>query len=162
MSRHYLTLLTIAWIAACGNGDGEAEAPIPSPSTATPAAPADTAPLPIEPGSQVVQLPPEFPSEFPLPPEHEVIDASAMRDEAGVFSNVTLAVESADPAQPFAWYRQALGDAGWQIASQGRSDGSHTLHATLGESYVDLTVRPAEERAGWVVIEAFIWQVEAL
>jgi hypothetical protein len=162
MPRHYLTLLTIAWIAACGNGDGEPEAPDPSPGPAATTTPADTAPVPIEPGSQIAQLPPEFPSGFPLPPDHVVVEGSATRDEAGVFSNVRLAVESADPAVPFAWYRLALGDAGWRIASQGRSDSSHTLHATLGESYVDLTVRLDEERAGWVVIEASIWQVEAL
>lgn len=160
-TRRFLTLLTFAAIAACGNGDGgDASAP----ETAvrdTDAAAVDTAGAMDTTSAAVPQLPPGFPSDFPLPPDYVVIEGTATNDEAGVFSSAVLSVEASDPAEPFEWYRRALSDAGWQIAAQGQSNGSHTLHATQGESYVDLTVRPDPERPGIVIIDASIWMVEA-
>jgi hypothetical protein len=156
-----LILLTIAGIAACGNTNG-GDAGAPAPAREDAGVPADTIPAAAAPAAEVPELPPDFPSDFPLPPDHVVMEGAATRDEAGVFASALLGVQAADPAEPLAWYRQALGDAGWQVAAQGRSDAGHTLHATLGESYVDLTVRPDAGRPGWVVIEASIWKVEAL
>lgn len=156
-----LILLTIAGIAACGNANG-GDAGAPTPARNEAGASADTVPAATAPAVETPQLPSDFPSDFPLPPDHVVLEGTATRDEAGVFASALLGVQAADAAEPLAWYRQALTDAGWQVAAQGRSDAGHTLHATLGESYVDVTVRPDADRPGWVVIEASMWQVEAL
>lgn len=158
--RLVLPLLTIAGIAACGNGGDGGAAPAPAPAVEESAA--DTITAAGEPAPEAPQLPADFPSDFPLPPDHVVMEGSVTQDEAGVFASALLAVPAPDVEPSFAWYRQALTDAGWQVAAQGRATDGRTLHATQGESYVDLTVRPDLERPGWVLVEASIWKVAEL
>jgi len=87
-------------------------------------------------------------------PGWSVSDISA----GGAYSEVSL-VSEADSAESYGWYRQALTDAGWQVSSEGQTDDTRTLHATQGESYVDLTVMPHPGRgAGWVKVDASIWK----
>ncbi len=160
-SRVLLPLLTLAVWSACGNADGDGRG-APSAAGRGPAPAADTTAASSDTTAGPVTLPPDFPSDFPLPPDHVVVEASVQPDEAGTFANARLAIVSGGVAELFAWYRQALVDAGWQVAAEGQSAGSRTLHATQGESYIDLTVRPDPERAGRILVEASIWKVEAL
>lgn len=157
-----LSISLVVLLAACGDG-GEpvareratpADGAAPE-ATDTAAAAADTTP-------PRPAIPAEFPSDFPLPPDHVVLDASTSRDVSGTYSTARLAVAADDVEEPFAWYRQALADAGWQVSAEGRTGEERTLHAIQGESYVDLTVSPDASRPGRVVIDASIWKVEAL
>ena len=84
--------------------------------------------------------------------------ASTTPDAGGAYSEISIATQD-DSADSYAWYRQALTDAGWQVSSEGQTDETRTLHATQGESYVDLTVMPHPDRApGWVRVSASIWK----
>jgi len=157
-----LTLLTFAAVAACGNGEpGGEPAAVPASGAIGPTG-ADTAAAAVDTVPAPPALPADFPSDFPLPPDHVVLESSTSRDVAGTFSRARLAVAAPDAETPYAWYRQALVDAGWQIAAEGRANGGRTLHATQGESYVDLSVALDAATTGQVVIEASIWKVEAL
>lgn len=148
--------MTLALTAACGNpeGDGPAEAPDTLTTTDTVPVETDTAAADVAP----VDLPADFPPDFPLPPASTVTSASTAPDAGGAYSEVSM-VSQADPGESYDWYRQALTDAGWQVSSEGQTDDTRTLHATQGESYVDLTVMPHPDRgAGWVRVDASIWK----
>lgn len=105
-----------------------------------------------------VELPAAFPSDFPIAPDSRVVSATTTDDAGGAFSEVTIASQG-ESGPTYQWYRQALTDAGWQISSEGQTDQTRTLHAILGESYVDLTVLPHPETQGWVRVSASIWKV---
>ncbi len=157
-----LSVSLVVLLAACGDG-GE-------PVAREPATAADGAPLEVTDSVAAAPdttpprpaIPAEFPSDFPLPPDHVVLEASSSRDISGTYSTARLAVTAADAEEPFAWYRRALADAGWQVSVEGRAGEERTLHAMQGESYVDLTVSPDASRPGRVVIDASIWKVDAL
>ena len=148
--------MTLALAAACGNPEEEGPAEVADTlvTTDTVTVEADTAAVVVVP----VELPADFPPDFPIPPASTVTSASSAPDAGGAYSEVSL-VSQADSAESYSWYRQALTDAGWQVSSEGQTDDTRTLHATQGESYVDLTVKPHPDRgAGWVEVDASIWK----
>lgn len=148
--------LTLALTAACGNPEEERPADAADTLVTT-----DT--VAVEPDTTVevvvaVELPADFPPDFPIPPASTVTSASSAPDAGGAYSEVSL-VSRAASDESYGWYRQALTDAGWQVSSEGQTDDTRTLHATQGESYVDLTVMPHPgEGAGWVKVTASIWK----
>jgi hypothetical protein len=147
--------MTLALAAACGNpeDEGPAEADVAA-VTDTVAAEPDTSAIDVA----AVEMPADFPPDFPIAPASTVTAASTAPDAGGAYSEVALDSQ-ADPAESYGWYRQALTDAGWQVSSEGQTDETRTLHATQGESYVDLTVMPHPDRgAGWVRVDASIWK----
>lgn len=148
--------MTLALAAGCGNPEEDAPAEVAdtAATTDTVAAAPDTSAMVIAP----VELPADFPPDFPLPPASTVTSASTAPDAGGAYSEVSM-VAQAESAESYSWYRQALTDAGWQVSSEGQTDDTRTLHATQGESYVDLTVMPHPDRgAGWVKVDASIWK----
>jgi hypothetical protein len=149
--------LTLALAAGCGNPDDES-APARA-DTLTVGVDTSAGAATAEGGQLTpVDLPADFPSDFPVAPASTVVAASTTPDAGGAYSEISIATEG-DSAESYAWYRQALTDAGWQISSEGQTDDTRTLHATLGESYVDLTVMPYPDRAaGWVRVSASIWK----
>ncbi|HET9332031.1 MAG TPA: hypothetical protein VFQ21_00450 [Gemmatimonadota bacterium] len=148
---------TLALSTVCGNPEEEDD-PVP---VDTLAVPVDTfgGPLStIEATFTPVDLPSEFPPDFPVAPASTVVSASTTPDAGGAYSEISIATEG-DSSESYAWYRQALTDAGWQVSSEGQTDETRTLHATQGESYVDLTVMPHPDRSdGWVRVNASIWK----
>lgn len=150
--------LTLALAGSCGNPEEEAE---PAPADTLAIAP-DTVPdtATVEPPEPVgVALPADFPPDFPVAPSSTVVAASTAPDPGGAYSEITIATRG-DSSESYAWYRQALTDAGWLVSSEGQTDETRTLHATQGESSVDLTVGPDPQRTGeWVRVRASIWKV---
>lgn len=146
--------MTLALTAGCGNPDEDGPAEIADTVAVT-----DTVPAAADTSAPVaVELPADFPADFPVAPASTVVSASTAPDAGGSYSEVSL-VSEAEPADSYGWYRQALTDAGWLISSEGQTDETRTLHATQGESYVDLTVMPHPDRgAGWVAVDASIWK----
>ena len=148
--------MTLALAAGCGNPEEEGPAEVSDTlaTTDTVAIEPDMAAAEVEP----VELPADFPPDFPIPPASTVTSASSAPDAGGAYSEVSL-VSQADSDESYSWYRQALTDAGWQVSSEGQTDDTRTLHATQGESYVDLTVMPHPDRGpGWVKVDASIWK----
>lgn len=148
--------MTLALAAGCGNPEeeGPAEASDTLATTDTVTMAPDTMAADVVP----VELPADFPPDFPIPPASTVTSASTAPDVGGAYSEIAIASQ-ADSAESYDWYRQALTDAGWQVSSEGQTDDTRTLHATQGESYVDLTVMPHPDRgAGWVEVDASIWK----
>ncbi len=147
--------MTLALAAGCGNPEEDGPAEVADTLATT-----DTVVVPDTAATNVVavELPTDFPPDFPIPPASTVTSASTAPDAGGAYSEVSLASQ-ADPGESYGWYRQALTDAGWQISSEGQTDDTRTLHATQGESYVDLTVMPHPDRGtGWVKVDASIWK----
>lgn len=148
--------MTLALAAGCGNPEeeGPAEVADTAATTDTVAAGPDTSAVESAP----VELPADFPPDFPIPPASMITSAATAPDVGGAYSEVSM-ISEADPGESYGWYRQALTDAGWQISSEGQTDATRTLHATQGESYVDLTVMPHPDRGvGWVRVDASIWK----
>jgi hypothetical protein len=148
--------LTLMLAAGCDNPDDDAPAEIPDTTAATDTVvvPPDTASVEFSP----VALPADFPADFPVAPASIVVAATSAPDAGGAYNEITIATEG-EAGESYRWYRQALVDAGWQISSEGQTDDTRTLHATQGESYVDLTVRPHPGRStGWVQVDASIWK----
>lgn len=150
------TLLTLALAAGCGKSDGEAPAEVADTTVAP-----DTASVVFDTTAVVfapVDLPADFPVDFPIAPVSTVVSATSVPDAGGAYNEVSIASQG-ESGQSYQWYRQALTDAGWQISSEGQTDETRTLHATQGESYVDLTVMPHPDRTeGWVRVNASIWK----
>ena len=146
--------MTLALATGCGNSEeGPAEVTDTLATTDTVTMAPDTAGVDVAP----VELPVDFPPDFPIPPASTVTSASSAPDAGGAYSELSIDSQ-ADSAESYNWYRQALTDAGWQVSSEGQTDDTRTLHATQGESYVDLTVVPHPDRgAGWVKVDASIW-----
>lgn len=141
--------LTLGCAEATDEGPEAGAARIDSPPAAVPEGPVEFT---------AVDLPPAFPSDFPIAPESRVLSATTTDDVGGAYSEIAIASEG-EPGAGYQWYRQALTDAGWQITSEGQTDETRTLHAIQGESYVDLTVMPHPETpAGWVRVSASIWK----
>ena len=148
--------MTLALAGGCGNPEVEEPADVVDTLATTDTVPVerDTAAAAVVPAA----LPTDFPPDFPIPLASTVTSASTAPDAGGAYSEVSL-VSEADSAESFGWYRQALTDAGWQVSSEGQTDDTWTLHATQGESYVDLTVMQHPDRgAGWVKVDASIWK----
>jgi hypothetical protein len=147
--------MTLAPGAGCGNSEeGPAQVAETLVTTDTVAVAPDTARTDVVP----VALPADFPPDFPIPPASTVTSASSAPDAGGSYSEVSIDSQ-ADSAESYGWYRRALIDAGWQVSSEGQTDDTRTLHATQGESYVDLTVMPHPDRgAGWVKVDVSIWK----
>lgn len=157
--RWPVPVLLLGALACAGGGDPAAEDGDTMASIESVPPGAETGPLPA-PEFVPVALPEGFPPEFPVPPESTVTNAVAQRDADGVFTSVTIMSEG-DPDELFGWYREALAQAGWTISTEAETDRGRTLHAEMGESYVDLTVFPwpADAGAGWTEIEAAIWKL---
>lgn len=158
------SLVTFALIAACGQGGSGRPTEADTTAVRASGVRPDTGSVPAAAQRFVpVPLPDGFPSDFPLPPDRVVVEASSDRDETGILSRVGLAVQG-ETEERYAWYRRALADAGWQIATESRGGGALSLHATQGESYVDLSVGPYpnDDAEGWVLVEASIWRLEPL
>lgn len=150
------TVLTLALAAGCGKSDGEAPAEVADTTVApdTVSRVADSTAVEFTP----VELPADFPTDFPIAPVSTVLSATSVPDAGGAYNEVSIASQG-ESSENYQWYRQALTDAGWQISSEGLTDETRTLHATQGESYVDLTVMPHPDRAsGWVRVNASIWK----
>ena len=148
--------LTLALAAGCGKSKDDVPAEASDTTAAFATAPAETETTAVE--FTAVALPVDFPADFPLAPESTVVSATSTPDEGGSYSEVSIASQG-DSAESYRWYRQALTDAGWQVFSEGQTDETRTLHATQGESYVDLTVMPHPQRSGgWVRVSASIWK----
>lgn len=148
--------LTLALAAGCGKSEDDAPAEASETTAAIASAPAETETTAVE--FTAVALPIDFPADFPLAPESTVVSASSTPDEGGSYSEVSIASQG-ESAESYRWYRQALTDAGWQVSSEGQTDETRTLHATQGESYVDLMVMPHPQRSGgWVRVSASIWK----
>jgi hypothetical protein len=148
--------LTLMLAAGCGNPDDDAPAETADTTAATDTVvtPPDTAAVEFTP----VALPADFPADFPLAPASIVVAATSAPDAGGAYNEISIAAEG-EAGESYRWYRQALIDAGWQVSSEGQTDDTRTLHATQGESYVDLTVRPHPGRStGWVQVDASIWK----
>ena len=148
--------MTLALATACGNPEGEGPAEVPDTvaTTDTVTTVPDTVAADVVP----VELPADFPPDFPIPPASTVTAATTAPDAGGAYSEISIESQ-ADSAESYDWYRQALTDAGWQVSSEGQTDDTRTLHATQGESYVDLTVMPHPDRGpGWVEVDASIWK----
>lgn len=151
--RRLFPALSLTLAIACGDAADEA------PEAATPAVDSLAATL-AEPVVEftAVDLPPAFPTDFPIAPESKVVSATTTDDEGGAYSEIAIASRG-EPGAGYQWYRQALTDAGWQISSEGQTDETRTLHAIRGEAYVDLTVMPHPETPeGWVRVMASIWK----
>jgi len=148
--------ITLALATGCGNpgDDAPADAPDTTAAVDTVAPVADTAAVEFTP----VALPADFPADFPIAPASTVVSATSTPDAGGAYNEISIATEG-EAGESYRWYRQALVDAGWQVSSEGQTDDTRTLHATQGESYVDLTVRPHPGRStGWVQVDASIWK----
>ncbi|HUP00827.1 MAG TPA: hypothetical protein VM737_04815 [Gemmatimonadota bacterium] len=119
------------------------------------AAAVDSAPILV-----AVELPAAFPAEFPIAPESTVIEANSRRGSTGVLSYVTILARG-EPGDILAWYRTALENAGWMMASE-NEPGNLTLRATHGESYVELTTVLETGPGGgeWARTRATIWKTE--
>ena len=148
--------ITLALATGCGKSDEEVPAEVAD-TIATPdtvPSMADSATVEFSP----VALPADFPADFPIAPVSTVVSATSVPDAGGAYNEVSIASQG-ESSQSYQWYRQALTDAGWQISSEGQTDETRTLHATQGESYVDLTVMPHPNRSeGWVRVNASIWK----
>jgi hypothetical protein len=148
-------ILTLALATGCGKSEPD-EPSAASDTTRVAEAPpaeADTAAV-----FTPVSLPADFPADFPLAPESTVVSATSTPDEGGSYNEISIASKG-ESGSSYQWYRKALTDSGWQISSEGQTDEARTLHATQGESYVDLTVMPHPDRsAGWVRVSASIWK----
>jgi hypothetical protein len=148
--------LTLALAAGCGKSEPGAPSEASDTTVVATAAPA---PVDTAPAFTPVALPAAFPPDFPLAPESTVVSATSKPDEGGSYNEISIASQGESGAS-YAWYRKALTDAGWQVSGEGQTDETRTLHATQGESYVDLTVMPHPDRPeGWVRVSATIWKV---
>jgi hypothetical protein len=153
LSRALPALLLLA-ATGCGSApdEGPAAAP-PEMADSTLAGTADTAG-----GIGSVDLPADFPTDFPIAPDSRIVSATTTEDAGGAFSEISIE-SGGEPGAGYQWYRKALTDAGWQLASEGQTDETRTLHAVQGDSYVDLTVLPdADAAAGGMQVEAAIWK----
>ncbi|HUP19014.1 MAG TPA: hypothetical protein VM778_03570 [Gemmatimonadota bacterium] len=103
-----------------------------------------------------VSLPANIPADFPIPPQSTISSADALTDDDGTLTNVTILSEG-DPEAGYAWYRDALTQAGWTVTAEAHSDGTRSLHADKGESYVDLTV--VGDPSGRTRAGAAIWKI---
>lgn len=117
--------------------------PYTSASAAATSAPPASAAAPV-----AIDLPDEFPRQFPLPPGGVVTQATAEHDEGSV--QASAVVLSHDDLQAlFAWYETALGGAGWNIEHEETKGAGRSLHAVKGDSSADVVVTPDDEHAGW-------------
>ncbi|MGH7558852.1 MAG: hypothetical protein ACREMD_13930 [Gemmatimonadota bacterium] len=112
-----------------------------------------------EPDFTPVELPRDFPADFPIAPENTVVAATARGGSTGTWSTVTIVARS-EPDTVFSWYRGALEEAGWTVQLGAAEPSSHVLHATKGDAYLDLATgpHPAHPGAGWVQTYAEIWK----
>ena len=153
--------LGAALALACGRGDGGDDS---APASAAPAAPDTTAgavtDTALETMFTAVDLPESFPSDFPIPPQSTVTGATSTGDQTGIMSNATIMSRMGMDEQ-FLWYKDALIQAGWTIATEGQSDQSRSLHAQQGESYVDIVVARYGESDGWTQVVAVIWKSQS-
>lgn len=159
MDRPAWTLiLTIAVAAACGK-PAERPAERPPPPPAEPAPDTVVVDTIAAPAFTPVELPAAFPADFPIAPESIVVEARSTPDADGVLSYVALVVRG-EPNGLFGWYRDALTAAGWMVATEQAAGTVNTLHATQGESTVDLAVRPhpGDPAGEWQLTTADIWK----
>jgi hypothetical protein len=161
MPRIGCLALSAAFLLACG---GPAEETGEGTTTDTTAAVAEAPPaLEEAPATDAeftpVALPEAFPSDFPIPPQSTVTSAISQSDPTGVISSITVMSET-PPEDQYQWYKEALSQAGWTIATEGQSGQSRSLHAQQGESYVDLTVSPYGEES-WTQTDAVIWKAQS-
>ncbi|MGH7543266.1 MAG: hypothetical protein ACREK7_04940 [Gemmatimonadota bacterium] len=148
-------------LAACGGDDTAADSGSARPSTGKHAA-TDTARRDAgsagELAFQAVEVPADFPAEFPIASESTVVQASAREGTTGTRSTITI-VQRGEPAAVFDWYRDALEGAGWIVQPGASEPAAHVLHASRVDSYLDLATEPhpLDPASGWVQTHAEIW-----
>jgi hypothetical protein len=161
MSRIRWLAWSTVFFVGCGGASEETQAGATADTTAAvevaPPAPEEAPATDLE--FTPVILPDAFPADFPIPPQSTVTSATSQSDPAGVISSITVMTET-PPDDQYQWYKNALSQAGWTIATEGRSGQSRSLHAQQGESYVDLTVSPYGEE-NWTQTDAVIWKVQS-
>lgn len=150
-------------LAACGGGSHDTTADSGPASVAnrggesrdTGAAGAGTT---EELASTPVELPPDFPAEFPIAPESAVVEALTREGSTGTWTTVTI-VGRAEPETVAEWYREALEQAGWTVQAGASEPPSVVLHATRVDGYLDLATgpHPSHSASGWVRTHAEIW-----
>jgi hypothetical protein len=129
-SRAALGLLAAALLlGACGGDDGDAggatstssldpgvtfEEDVTVPTTAPQGATTTTS-GPGEVETQPNQVPEQFPADFPVPPDAVVEVGSSGAAEGEIRVAVDYAIARTDPAAVFAFYEQAVGEAGWSV-----------------------------------------------
>jgi len=136
---------TLSLLTQCGKAERPVEAGAGSlpPAASDTTAPLDTMPV-------TAALPESFPADFPFPSDASALGARTRVEAGGSLSEISL-VKRAPPDSLLAWYGDALREAGWDVSL------GPDLHATQGESYIDMTVRPW--RQGWARIDATIWKM---
>jgi hypothetical protein len=161
MSRIRWLALSTGFFLACGGAAEETEEGTTTDTTAV----VEEAPAALEetPSADTeftpVEVPDAFPSDFPIPPQSIVTSAISQSDATGIISSITVMSETPSEDQ-FQWYKNALSQAGWTMASEGQSGQSRSLHAQQGESYVDLTVSPYGN-GNWSQTDAVIWKAQS-
>ncbi len=107
---------------------------------------------------EAVEVPADFPAEFPIASESTVVQASAREGTTGTRSTITI-VARGEPAAVFEWYRNALEAGGWSVQPGTSEPAAHVLHASRVDSYLDLATEPhpLDPASGWVRTHAEIW-----
>lgn len=107
---------------------------------------------------EAVEVPADFPAEFPIAAESTVVQATAREGTTGSWSTITI-VARGQPADVFEWYRGALEAGGWTVQPGASDPQAHVLHASRVDSYLDLATEPhpLDPASGWVRTHAEIW-----
>ena len=114
------------------------ETPLPVP-VAPPATAVDT--------STTAKLPPDFPTEIPLYPNAQLIEASAPADDSS--KNVRLRWETTDPVNSVQnFYSTKFGSSNWEIVSRWAAEGQGSLVATRDKLRVTVSLSPTQKVGG--------------
>lgn len=156
-----VALIGLTVLAACGERGDDTAGGDRAASDGAQRVPSRAVPLDgtaEEPVFAPVELPRDFPAEFPVPPEAVAVEALTRDGTTGSWSTVTF-VGRAGPEAVAAWYREALEQAGWTVQAGASEPPSVVLHATRVDGYLDLATgpHPSHPRSGWVRTHAEIW-----
>lgn len=154
-------LIGLTFLAACGERGDDTAGGDRAASDDAQLVPSRAVPLDgtaEEPAFTPVELPRDFPAEFPIAPESAVIEALTREGSTGTWTTVTI-VGRAEAETVAEWYREALEQAGWNVQAGASEPPSLVLHATRVDGYLDLATgpHPSHPRSGWVRTHAEIW-----
>lgn len=164
-SRLTPRVVAVAWLVgslvACDGDDTAADSGSARPSTGEEPVAGTARPDAGSTGSLVfeaVEIPADFPAEFPIASESTVVQAAAREGTTGTWSTITI-VARGEPVAVFEWYRDALEGAGWVVQPGASEPAGHVLHASRVDSYLDLATEPhpLDPASGWVRTHAEIW-----
>ena len=164
-SRPTRRVVAVAWLigslTACGGDDTATDSRSARPRGAddrvagtAPTISGSTGELVFE----AVEVPADFPAEFPIASESTVVQAAAREGTTGTWSTITI-VQRGEPTAVFEWYRDALEGTGWTVQPGASEPSAHVLHASRVDSYLDLATgpHPLDPASGWVRTHAEIW-----